>query len=141
MTNPIDTEAGLEAFLAEPRLGTLITVRGDGTPVGLPLWFEWTGKVVQMFASKTSAKVRRLQEHPLASLVVANQVGEYEAWVSFEGPVTVSESGAIELASRLASSYWDLTDQRNRKELDSWLRSPEAFCLLTLTPDRIRTGS
>ncbi len=137
----IDTEAGLEAFLAVPRLGTLITTRHDGTAVGLPIWFEWTGTVVRMFAGKTSAKVRRLRETPSASLVVANHIGEYEAWVSFDGAVAVSESGGIELASRLAERYWDLTDPRNHDELESWLRTPEGFCLLTLTPDRIRTGS
>jgi len=141
MTDAIDTNEGLETFLATPRLGTLITSRGDGTPVGLPLWFEWTGAVVQMFASTDSAKVRRLRANSRASLVVANHVGEYEAWVSFDGSVAVSESGGIELASRLAPRYWDLEDERNREEFDSWLRAPEAFCLLTLTPDRIRTGS
>ncbi len=137
--NDIDTEAGREAFLAAPRLGTLIISREDGTPVGIPLWFEWTGSVVQMFASKTSAKIRRLQNNPNASLLVANHVGEAEAWVAFDGAVTVSDSGGIELAKRLASRYWDLTDQRNRDELESWLRDPDSFRLLTLTPDRIRT--
>ncbi|MBU1228186.1 MAG: TIGR03618 family F420-dependent PPOX class oxidoreductase [Actinobacteria bacterium] len=140
MTDPVDTKAKLEAFLAEPRLGTLITRRRDGTPVGVPVWFEWTGTSVEMFASRTSAKVRRVRKNPAASLVVANHIGEYEAWVSFEGAVTVSDQGGIELANRLASRYWDLSDPRNRKELDSWERNPEAFCLLKLTPHRIRTG-
>jgi hypothetical protein len=139
MTESIDTPAGLDSFLATPRLGTLIVSRTDGTPVGIPIWFEWTGTVVQMFSYAASAKLGWLRKNPAASLVVANQVGEEEAWVAFDGPVTISDSGGIELASRLAPQYWDLTIERNRVELDAWLRAPETFRLLTLTPNRIRT--
>jgi nitroimidazol reductase NimA-like FMN-containing flavoprotein (pyridoxamine 5'-phosphate oxidase superfamily) len=139
MTEPINTPAGLEAFLARPRLGTLILSRTDGTPVGIPIWFEWTGKVVRMFSYAASAKIGWLRGNPAASLVVANHIGEEEAWVAFDGQVTVSDSGGIDLAARLAPRYWDLTEERNRAELDAWLRAPDTFRLLTLTPDRIRT--
>ena len=42
--------------------------------------------------------------------------------------------------SRLAEHYWDLNDPAYRKVLDSWLSAPEAFCLMTLTPTKIRNG-
>lgn len=40
----------------------------------------------------------------------------------------------------MAARYWDLNDPDRRAVLDSWQQSPNAFCLLTLTPERIRTG-
>jgi nitroimidazol reductase NimA-like FMN-containing flavoprotein (pyridoxamine 5'-phosphate oxidase superfamily) len=138
MIDPVQTPDDLRRFLDTPRLGTLIISRIDDTPVGIPIWFEWTDEVVLMFSYVNSVKVERLRSNPTASLVVANNIGEPEEWVAFDGTITISDSGGLDLAQRLAPRYWDLTEPRNRDELASWLRSPENFCLLTLTPERIR---
>lgn len=137
---PFDTDAERDAFLARPRLGMLLTNRAGGAPIGIPVWFDWTGETVGMFAGRSSPKVGRLQRDPRASLLVANDVGEPEAWVAFDGSVAIEDPGGVDLATRLAARYWDLNDPDRRAVLDSWQQSPNAFCLLTLTPERIRTG-
>ncbi len=129
------------AFLAEPRLGILITLRVDGTPIGIPVWFDWNGEVVKMFAGKDSNKVVRLKNNPTASLLVTNRVGEPERWIAFDGTVGISEHGGIELAEKLAPRYWDMSDAGRAAELATWREYADTFCLLTLTPARIRTGS
>ena len=87
-----------ERFLAEPRYGILNTLRSDGLPIGVPVWFDWDGETVRMFTSVLSPKIKRIQADPRASLLVVNHPTEEEAWVSFDGPVSIHEEGGFELA-------------------------------------------
>ena len=140
MTNPFRDNAQRDEFLTQPRLANLITNADPGVPIGVPVWFEWTGTKVQMFAGKETPKIDRIKRDPNASVLVTNAVGEREAWVAFDGPVDVGDEGAIELATRLAARYWDLGNKQLRAVLSSWQQAPESFCLLTLKPERIRAG-
>ena len=80
-------EASREEFLATPRLGILLTNRREGTPMGVPVWFEWDGEVVRMFAGNFTTKIKRLRRDPRASLLVTNRIEEPECWVAFDGEV------------------------------------------------------
>ncbi|NOX51233.1 MAG: pyridoxamine 5'-phosphate oxidase family protein [Gammaproteobacteria bacterium] len=140
MPPPFKDDAQRDVFLAQTRLAMFITQRSNHAPMGVPVWFEWTGSQVRMFAGKDSGKIRRIETDPRVSVVVTNRVGEPEAWVAFDGKVRISSEGGIELASKLAEKYWDLSDPPAREKLNGWQQVPEAFCMLTLSPDRIRTG-
>ena len=140
MTNPFRDNAQRDEFLTQPRLAILITNDDPGVPIGVPVWFEWTGTKVQMFAGKETPKIDRIKRDPNASVLVTNAVGEREAWVAFDGPIDVGDKGGIELATRLADRYWDLGNEQLRAVLYSWQQAPESFCLLTLKPERIRAG-
>jgi PPOX class probable F420-dependent enzyme len=134
------TVAEREAFLSVPRLGMLTTLAADGAPVTTPVWFEWDGHVVRVFSGASSAKVSRIERDPRASLLAANAVGEPEAWIAFDGELTVTRDGAIELAERLARRYWDMADSAHRRELESWRSEAQHLRVLTLTPKRVRTS-
>lgn len=129
----------VEAFLGRPRVGTLIL--RSGAPLGIPVWFQWTGSTIEMFSGTGAAKVRHLRQDPAASFLIANEAHEDEFWVAFDGTVTISDDGGIALATRLAERYWDLADPAKRAALESWQAVPEAFCVLTLTPERVRVAS
>lgn len=133
------TESEVRDFLAEPRLGMLTTLRSDGSPVTVPVWFEWDGEAARVFSSVTSAKVRRIQRDPRATLLVPNHIDEPEAWVAFDGEVAISSEGAIELAERLAERYWDMTQPGHRASVESWRQAAEHLRVLTLRPARVRT--
>lgn len=130
-----------ETFLASPRLGILITTTRAGRPLGVPVWFDWTGRQVLMFTVAGAPKLARLARQAFASMLVTNHVGEPEHWIAFDGPVAVSEHGGIELAERLAGRYWNLEAPERAAELERWRDNGQAFRLLTLTPQAIRTGS
>lgn len=134
------TDAERDAFLARTRLGIFVQAREDGPPVAVPVWFEWDGAVVRIFSGKTSGKLRRLRRDPRASLLVHNDVGEPEAWVAFDGAVTVRDDGAaaFALAERLAVRYWDVTDAAKAAELASWRNG---IVLIEMRPERIRTSA
>lgn len=137
MTKMNDDER--ERFLAEPRYGILTTVRSDGLPIGVPVWFDWDGETVRMFTGVNSPKIKRLQGDPRASLLVVNHLTENEAWVSFDGPVSIHEEGGLELAEALAPRYWDLSDPRRQETLELWRKAAAAMRLLELRPVRVRS--
>jgi PPOX class probable F420-dependent enzyme len=132
--------AARDAFLAVPRLGMLSTLKDDGAPVTVPVWFEWDGHVVRMFADAASGKLRRIARDPRASLTVTNNVGEPEGWVAFDGAVEVRSDGAIELAERLAQRYWDMARADLRAAVAGWRQHAGALRLLELRPAAIRSG-
>ena len=128
-------------LLDDPRIGILITNKQDGSPLGVPVWFDWDGEMVRCFAAKDSKKMKRIARNPRASLLVTNNIGEREAWVAFDGEFSIKDEGGLELAEKLAPAYWDLTDAKNAEMLALWRSAPEAFALLELKPSNIRTGN
>ncbi|MFE5567941.1 pyridoxamine 5'-phosphate oxidase family protein [Amycolatopsis japonica] len=109
MLTPDDLE-----FLRRPLHGFLAVAGGPVRPV----WFEATADgAIQLFTPRESPKVRRLDDDPRASIIVAAPVGERERWVSVSGPATVEPDGAHDLAARLAERYWDLEDPAHAGEL------------------------
>lgn len=134
------TDSERDAFLATTRLGMLTTLRGGGAPITVPVWFEWDGRAARLFSDATSKKITRLQRDPRASLVATNSVGEPEAWVAFDGEVTIRSDGAFELAERLAHRYWDMGDAAHSATVESWRAAAAHLRVLELTPATIRTS-
>lgn len=128
-----------EAFLAETRLGVLSTLRDDGAPIAVPVWFEWDGSHARMFTTASSGKVERLARDARASLLVAARIDEPEAWVAFDGRIEILEEGAGDLAERLAAKYWDLDDPDKRATVDMWRGAAAVLRLLDLTPTAVRS--
>ena len=133
------TDEERDRFLAKPRYGILSHLRADGSPIAVPVWFEWTGEAVRMFSNVMTPKLKRLQADPHASLLVVNDINEQEAWVAFDGEVSIHEDGGSELAEAMAPRYWDLSDPDRQRTLAFFRNAPAAFCVLELSPTRIRT--
>ena len=123
-----------------------LAANGDPVPrpIGVPVWFDWDGKIVRMFAGRTSPKVRRIAASPNISVLVTNKVGEPEAWVAFDGEAVISDFDANDWAAlldRVAPRYWDLSDETYAQEIAGWRAAPEAFVSIELQPDKIRSGA
>ncbi len=140
MPQPFATDAERDAFLREPRLAILMTNRADDAPIGVPVWFEWTGSEVLMFSARGVPKLKRLQADPRIMVLVTNHIGETEAWVSFEGEVEICENeDAWPLVQRLASRYWDV--EAMKPTLDTWEAGKDMMVMLRLEPTRVRSGA
>lgn len=123
-------------FLQRPLYGFLTVAAGPRPPQPRPVWFEATeAGTVQLFTGPDTVKIRRLQEDPRASIVVAAPVGERERWVSVAGPTSVEPDGAHDLAARLAARYWDLDDPRRAKDLADILAEEQVR--LVIHPDKV----
>jgi len=86
-----------------------------------------------------SSKVKCIRHDPRITLLVSNDMSEYETWVAFDGTANIRLDGAIELIDQLVVKYWDLSDPKRKATLDSWKRAPEQLCVIELVPSRIRT--
>lgn len=107
-------------FLARPRIGILSVGRPRHRSMPMPVWFEATSAGVQLVTDPASAKVRRVEEAGSAALLVANEVGEPDHWLSISGTATVHSDDANDLAARLAERYWDLDDPALSTIYESW---------------------
>jgi PPOX class probable F420-dependent enzyme len=94
-------KADLDRFLDRPRIGKLVTLRPDGSPTVVPIWYEWDGSTAAIFTSRKSAKVRRIEADPRVALSVEEPAGVQEAWATIEGTATSETTGGIELAGSL----------------------------------------
>jgi len=133
------TETQRNAFLREPRVAVLSTLSDEGTPVSIPIWFEWDGQHARVFSGTSSPKMRRIEKNPAASLLVANPTGEPEAWVSIEGAISIEPDGAFDLAERLALRYWGLANPTHAKTVEDWRATADTLRVLEIVPTRIRS--
>ena len=64
------TEFGARAArrLAEDQIGWLTTVRADGMPQPIPVWFHWDGETLLIFSEPAARKLRNLAANPKAAL-------------------------------------------------------------------------
>jgi hypothetical protein len=134
-----------DKFLAKPRMATFCYVGKNGAPIGVPVWFEWDGRIVRINAGVTSAKIKYLRQDPRISLVLCNFLDEPEGWIAFHGEVCINEKGATELGERLMVRYWPMTgdpvtDARRSAYMEAFRKQEgqmECF-VLELTPKRIQ---
>ena len=60
--------ARAERRLREERLAWLVTVRADGTPEPVPVWFLWDGDGVLLYSRPGTRKLRNIARNPRVAL-------------------------------------------------------------------------
>ncbi len=97
-----------ERFLAEPMVGTLTTLRPDGSPHAVPVRFTWDAAagLARVLTVASARKARNLLASP-GGRVALCQVDGFR-WVSLEGAATVSDDPERVAAGvrRYAQRYW-----------------------------------
>jgi PPOX class probable F420-dependent enzyme len=106
MSITIDTSTEFGARVArrliEEQIGWLTTVRPDGLPQPVPIWFHWDGETFLILSEPKSQKVRNLAANPKAALHF-NCGDDGESVVVFTGQATVSTTLPAE--ERLAAYF------------------------------------
>ncbi|MBD0747609.1 pyridoxamine 5'-phosphate oxidase family protein [Streptomyces sp. CBMA152] len=107
-TSAPEVSASVEAFLAEPLVATLTTLRPDGSPHVAPVRFTWDAAsgLARVMTVATSRKARNVLANP-GSRAVLCQVEGF-SWVSLEGTGLVSQDPQRVSAGvqRYAKRYW-----------------------------------
>ena len=137
----VEIDPKIEEFLAKrARNAYVTTLREDGSASTVPVWYDWDGTTLRLFTPPNSPKIKRLQNDPRITVVIGNEVDEYENWISFEGKATLNEKGGKALALKCTSRYWDLSDPKRQKMKAEWEASSENyFLLIELVPERIQS--
>jgi PPOX class probable F420-dependent enzyme len=98
-------EESQRRFLDEnPFVGTVTTLRPDGSPHSTIVWVDVEDGKVSFNTATGRAKPRYLEHDPRASLMVVDPNDPYR-WVSVSGPVEITEEGADEQIDKLAKKY------------------------------------
>ena len=94
-------------FLLEgTKTGKLATVRDDGRPHVVPIWFVLDGDDLVFNTGEFSVKARNMSRDPRVSLSVDDQKPPY-SFVTVEGTVTISENPEelLHWATRIGGRY------------------------------------
>ncbi len=70
--------ARVERRLGEEQIGWFTTVRSDGMPQPIPVWFHWDGERVVAFSKPHARKVDNLRDQPSVMLAVGTPGPEFE---------------------------------------------------------------
>ena len=60
--------ARAERHLREDKVAWLVTVRPDGTPIPVPVWFLWDGRTILIYSQPRTGKLRNLGHSQRAAL-------------------------------------------------------------------------
>jgi PPOX class probable F420-dependent enzyme len=113
------------AFLAEPRVATLTTIRADGSLHAAPVRFTWDGEanLVRVLTVASSRKARNAAANP-GSRVARCQVDGVR-WVTLEGTAAISgEIGQVSEGVAAMSSATSRPHRTHRGVSSSPSRSP-----------------
>ena len=132
------TQEFRDKFLSQTRYGILTTLAKDGSPISVPVWFDWDGKAIRIITAENTAKVMRIRRDARVTFLVANHPDEEDAWVAFDGLAEI-HPGDAELLERISAKYWDMSDPERRATVDSWISDFSELCMIELVPTKIRS--
>jgi PPOX class probable F420-dependent enzyme len=96
--------ARLEGFLAREPVVWLSTVRPDGLPHLVPIWFTWDGEALLVFSKPHAQKVQNLRANPSAMLALGEPEDDFDVALA-EARVQLIEQPATELPEAHLRKY------------------------------------
>lgn len=129
------TEEEYMAFLlGGTKTGKLATVRQDGRPHVVPVWFHMDGDKIVFNTGKHSVKARNMLRDPRVSITVDDQAPPY-SFVTVEGTVSISEDReeTLHWATRIGGRYMG----QDRAEEFGKRNAAEGELTVKITPSKI----
>jgi PPOX class probable F420-dependent enzyme len=116
-------------FLDNPFVGTVTTLRTDGSPHTTVVWVDRENGQVSFNTALGRAKVRHLTHDPRVSLTVVDPEDPYR-WLSISGRAELDEEGADAQIDRLAKKYLG-------KDEYPWRSAHERRVTVRIEPERV----
>ena len=92
------------AFLENPFVGTVTTLRPDGSPHSTVVWVDVDGDELSFNTAVGRAKVRHLRDNQRVSLMVVDPEDPYR-WVAVDGRAELTSEQADAQIDRRAKKY------------------------------------
>ena len=127
------TPEQLTEFLQRPLVAVFVTLRANGSPHAIPIWYEYVDGAFLVFTSSRFQRVKNLERDSRAAITVSTHDEPY-MYVSAEGSVAVTSEGVEETGLSIARRYMGERGDQFLKDV-----SDENSVILRLTPERILT--
>ena len=101
---PVPISADVKAFLSQPHVAALATVRPDGRPHVTPVWYDFDGSEFTVASFRTTQKLKNVARKGFAALCIFTQELPYRN-VIVEGTARVGSTLDNVWRERLASRY------------------------------------
>ena len=101
---PALAAARLDRFLSREPVVWLSTVRPDGAPHLVPIWFTWDGSSLLVFWKPAAQKVRNLRANPVAMLARGEPEDDFDVALA-EATVLLLDEPAHELPAAHLAKY------------------------------------
>ena len=135
------SDAEAEAFLSQTSptpLGVVGTLRDDGSPHVVPLWFRWAAGVATIWSGESRSWVQNLMHDPRAAFSVDSFNRPYAA-VMMRGHATVrtaDDEATIAEAQAICRRY--LAPEKVEDYVASW---PNLRTIVTITPEHFMSAT
>jgi len=134
---PSMTKEEMQKFLAEPLVAQLATVRANGSPQIVPMWFLYEDGVMYMSTRTYAAKVKHLQKNPRVAVVVdVMEAPLKNKVVTLEGTVEIQTTEVKEITTKIYHKYMGTAGAATPVAQQS-INTPRV--ILKITPKKIET--
>jgi PPOX class probable F420-dependent enzyme len=96
MNGATSAAARIQRFLEREPVVWLSTVRPDGSPHLVPIWFWWDGQALLVYSKPNAQKVRNLRERPSVMLALGDAEDDFDVGM-VEGHAELLETSARDL--------------------------------------------
>ncbi len=106
MASPRMTDEEIWAFVTDAHTGIMTTLRRDGMPIALPLWFVCLER--QIYVRTRGKKLDRIRNDPRASFLVESGL----AWKDLQAVHLTGRAEIVDLDTGLADRYRAEVDRK-----------------------------
>lgn len=99
------TPKEMEAFLDQPHIAHLATLKGDGSPHLAPLWYQYIEGKVYILTGASYVKTRNIQRDSRVALSIATAEEPYE-YVLIEGRAEITTDDLESVVPSICIRYW-----------------------------------
>jgi len=118
-----------QKFLEQPFVGTVTTLRDDGSPHSTIVWVDTNTGEVSFNTATGRAKEKHLRRDPRVSLLVVDPENTYK-WVAVSGRAELTTDGADGQIDRLAKKYLGQDEY-------PWRNPEEERITVRITPEHV----
>jgi PPOX class probable F420-dependent enzyme len=119
-------------FLEQAFVGTVTTLREDGSPHSTIVWVDVDDGIVSFNTAYGRAKPTHLQKDPRAGVLVVDPADSHK-WISVDGPAELTTDGADEQIDKLAKKYLGVDEYPYRTEDEQRVK-------VRITPEHITSA-
>ena len=132
----------VEEFLAQPIVGVIATLRRDGRPYTVPVWWLWKDGAIWITGTQVRIWCRQLQNDPRVSLCI-EALEPLPGHIEFDGLArceVLPEFDIWPISRELAEKYVGRGDPDRAPEVDAFFANmkTEPRLLFRIVPDVMR---